>query len=68
MPREERITDFAIVTRAALADAGLPCTDEDLELLAMVAQVLGPGLAALDEVDLRSLAPEHDLDPARAPR
>lgn len=61
-------TDFAVLARAALADAGLPCTDEDLGLLAMVAQVLGPGLAALDEVDLRLLTPEHDLDPARAPR
>jgi hypothetical protein len=62
------VNDFAVVARAALADAGLPCTDEDLELLAMVAQVLGPGLAALNEVDLRLLGPEHDLDPSRAPR
>jgi hypothetical protein len=62
------MNDFAVVTRAALAEAGLSCTDEDLELLTMVAQVLGPGLAALNEVDLRLLAPEHDLDPSRAPR
>jgi hypothetical protein len=65
---EERVNNFAVVARSALADAGLPCTDEDIELLAMVAQVLGPGLAALNEVDLRLLAPEHDLDPSRAPR
>jgi hypothetical protein len=64
----QRVTDFAVVARAALAEAGLPCTDEDLELLAMIARVLGPGLDALDRVDLRLLAPEHDLDPARAPR
>jgi hypothetical protein len=64
----EGTSDFSIVARALLADAGLPCTAEDLELLAVVAQVLGPGLAALDEVDVRLLAPEHDLDPARAPR
>jgi hypothetical protein len=51
-----------------LADAGLPCTSEDLQLLTVVAQVLGPGLAALDAIDVRSFAPEHDLDPARAPR
>lgn len=62
------MNDFAVVARAALADAGLPCTDEDLELLTMVAQVLGPALAALDELDLRLLPPEHDLDPSRAPR
>jgi hypothetical protein len=62
------MTDFAVITRAALAEAGLPCTDEDLELLAAVAQALGPGLDALDEIDLRSFPPEHDVDPARAPR
>ena len=62
------MADFEVLTRAALADAGLPCSDEDLELLAMVAQVLGPGLAALNAIDLRSLPAEHDLDPARAPR
>jgi hypothetical protein len=62
------MTEFEVVTRAALADAGLPCSDEDLELLAMVARILGPGLAALNAVDLRSLPAEHDLDPARAPR
>jgi hypothetical protein len=51
-----------------LADAGLPCTSEDLQLLAVVAQVLRPGLAALDAIDVRLFAPEHDLDPARPPR
>jgi hypothetical protein len=51
-----------------LADAGLPCTSDDLGLLTVVAQVLRPGLAALDAIDVRSFAPEHDLDPARAPR
>jgi hypothetical protein len=30
--------------------------------------VLRPGVAALDAVDVRSFAPEPDLDPARAPR
>lgn len=62
------MTEFAVRTRAALTEAGLPCSDEDLELLAMIVRVLGPGLDALDRVDLRLLAPEHDLDPARAPR
>jgi hypothetical protein len=61
-------TEFAVVARATLASAGLPCTDADLELLAVVAGVLGPGLAALDQIDLGSLPPEHDLDPARPPR
>lgn len=62
------MTEFAVVARVMLADAGVPCTSEDLELLTVVAQVLGPGLAALDAIDVRLLAPEHDLDPARAPR
>jgi hypothetical protein len=62
------MAEFVVVARAMLADAGLPCTSDDLELLAVVAQVLGPGLAALDAIDVRSLAPEHDLDPARPPR
>jgi hypothetical protein len=61
------MTEFAVVARAMLADAGMRCTNEDLELLTVVSQVLRPGLAALDALDVRSLAPEHDLDPARAP-
>jgi hypothetical protein len=62
------MTEFVIVARAMLADAGLPWTSEDLELLTVVTEVLRPGLAALDAVDVRLLPPEHDLDPARAPR
>jgi hypothetical protein len=64
----EAMTEFRVVARAMLADAGLPCTSEDFPLLAVVAQVLRPGLAALDAIDVRLFAPEHDLDPARAPR
>ena len=67
-PEAEGTTEFVVIARAMLADAGLPCTSEDLQLLTVVAQVLGPGLAALDAIDVRSFAPEHDLDPARAPR
>ena len=62
------MTEFVVVARAMLADAGLPCTSDDLDLLMVVAQVLGPGLAALDAIEVRLFAPEHDLDPARAPR
>jgi hypothetical protein len=62
------MTEFVVIARAMLADAGLPCTSDDLQLLMVVAQVLRPGLAALDAIDVRSFAPEHDLDPARAPR
>ena len=64
----EGMTDFIVVARAMLAEAGLPYRSDDLQLLTVVAQVLGPGLAALDAIDVRSFAPEHDLDPARAPR
>ena len=64
----EGMAEFVVVARAMLADAGLPCTSDDLELLTVVAQVLGPALATLDAIDVRSFAPEHDLDPARPPR
>ena len=64
----EGTTEFVVIACAMLAEAGLPCTSEDLQLLTVVAQVLGPGLAVLDAIDVRSFAPEHDLDPARAPR
>ena len=64
----EGMADFVVIARAMLADAGLPCTNEDLQLLTVVAQVLRPGLAALDAVDVRLFAAEHDLDPGRAPR
>jgi hypothetical protein len=62
------MAEFVVIARAMLADAGLPCTNEDFQLLTVVAQVLRPGLAALDAVDVRLFAPEHDLDPGRAPR
>jgi hypothetical protein len=67
-PEAEEMTEFVVIARALLADAGLPCTSEDLQWLTVVAQVLGPGLAALDAIDVRSFAPEHDLDPGRPPR
>lgn len=51
-----------------LEQAGVPHTDADLEVLAVVAQVFAPGMAALDSADLTDLPPEHDLDPGRAPR
>ena len=60
--------EFVVVARALLANAGLPYTSDDLQLLMVVEQVLRPGLAALDAIDVRSFAPEHDLDPARPPR
>jgi hypothetical protein len=62
------MAEFVVIARAMLAAAGLPFTNEDLQLLTVVAEVLRPGLAALDAVDVRLFAPEHDLDPARAPR
>jgi hypothetical protein len=64
----EGMTDFVVVARAMLRDAGLRCTSDDLQLLTVVAEILRPGLAALDAIDVRLFGPEHDLDPARAPR
>ena len=56
--------DFA---RAGLRAAGVPFTDDDLQLLAVVAQVIDPGMRALDELDLQSAPLEPALDPGRAP-
>ena len=67
-PQPVAMTEFGAVARAMLAHAGLPYTEGDLELLAVVDEVLRPGIFALDQVDPRLLTPEHDLDPSRAPR
>jgi hypothetical protein len=52
----------------ALDHVGIPYTEQDLDVLSLVAGALGPGLHALDTADLRDLPPEHDLDPGRPPR
>ena len=52
---------------AALAAAGAPLAQGDLELLRFVNAAFAPVIAALDGVDLRDLDPEPALDPSRAP-
>ena len=52
---------------AALAAAGAPVADGDLDLLRFVNAAFAPAMAALDAVDLRDLDPEPALDPSRAP-
>jgi hypothetical protein len=52
---------------AALALAGLPLGEDDLTVLAVVAQAFDPAMQALDSADLAQLPVESDLDPSRAP-
>jgi hypothetical protein len=61
------LTDFEQMAPAALALAGLPVGEGDLEVLAVVAQAFDPAMQALDGADLAQLPVEGDLDPGRAP-
>ena len=53
---------------AALALAGVPFSDGDLEVLRVVALAFEPSIEALDGADLAQLPLESDLDPSRPPR
>lgn len=64
MPDQDAFESYA---RSALERAGLALGDGELELLRLVDTVQGPRLRALDELDVRGIVPEHDLDPGRAP-
>jgi len=59
--------DFDRFATAALAAAGVPLGEGDLEMLRFVNAAFAPVVAALDAVDLRDLDPEPALDPSRAP-
>ena len=52
---------------AALAAAGAPLGEGDLDLLRFVDAMFAPTMAGLDAVDLSDLDPEPALDPSRAP-
>lgn len=62
------MSDFEQMAPAALRLAGFQPDDSDLAVLAVVAQVFGPAMTALDAADLAQLPPEPALDPSRAPR
>jgi hypothetical protein len=53
---------------AALRLAGMPVSEDDLPLLALVHGAYGPALAALLDDSVAGLPLEPDLDPSRAPR
>jgi hypothetical protein len=53
--------------QGALEFAGVSLGEGDLDVLRVVAQALGPAMAALDAADLAELPLESDLDPSRPP-
>jgi hypothetical protein len=61
-------TDFDQLAPAAVALAGVPFSEGDLEVLRVVALAFAPSIDALDGADLAELPLEGDLDPGRAPR
>jgi hypothetical protein len=62
------MSDFDEMAPAALALAGVPFGEGDLEVLRLVAQAFEPAIRALDAADLAQLPLEADLDPGRPPR
>ena len=62
------MSDFDQMAPAALALAGVPFGEGDLEVLQAVAQAFEPAMRALDATDLGDLPLEGDLDPSRPPR
>ena len=62
------VGDLEQLAPAALALAGVPVSDGDLEVLRVVALAFEPSIEALDDADLAQLPLESDLDPSRPPR
>jgi len=62
------VGDLEQLAPAALALAGVPFSDGDLEVLRVVALAFEPSIEALDAADLAQLPLEADLDPSRPPR
>lgn len=62
------MSDFDEMAPRALALAGVPFAEGDLEVLRVVAQAFEPAIRALDAADLAQLPLEGDLDPSRPPR
>ena len=53
--------------RGGLEQAGVECTDLDVQIARFIQQVYGPELQALGELAMTGIWPEPDLDPSRAP-
>jgi hypothetical protein len=61
------MSDFKALAGEALALAGVPFEDGDLDVLELVDQVFEPGMRALDGAALAELPFEAEIDPSRAP-
>jgi hypothetical protein len=61
------MSDFDEMAPAALALAGVPFGEGDIEVLRAVAQAFEPAMRALDAADLAELPLEGDIDPSRPP-
>jgi hypothetical protein len=59
--------DFKEQAAGALALAGVPFQEGDLDVLEVVAQVFEPAMRALDDAPLAELPFEAGLDPGGAP-
>jgi hypothetical protein len=58
---------FDTLVRLTLGRYGIPVDDVDLAVMRVAERVYGPARDGLLAADLSDVAPEHDLDPSRAP-
>lgn len=58
---------FEQYVRAGLERLGVGVDDTDIAIMRVIEAVYGPERDALLAADLAGFAPEHDLDPGRAP-
>jgi hypothetical protein len=58
---------FETLVRLALGRYGIAVDEVDLAVMRAAEDVYGPPRDALMAADLTEVAPEHDLDPSRAP-
>ena len=58
---------FETFVRLSLGRYGIEVDEVDLAVMRVAEEVYGPGRDAMMAADLSGIAPEHDLDPSRAP-
>ena len=59
---------FDTQVRLALSRYGIAVDDVELAVMRAAEDAYGPPRDAMLAADLSTVAPEHDLDPSRAPR
>jgi hypothetical protein len=64
----EDTQQFETQVRLALGRYGIAVDDVELAVMRAAEDVYGPPRDAMLAADLSEVPPEHDLDPARAPR